>query len=190
MHPQVTNIIIMGVMMLISRFLDMENPKTVMIIRIMYCTSMATAFIIYQITRSRIVKKNDLTTMKFVAQGNTLLGEGEKLEVTTVKNYDLKDIDGCLKSWYTSIATMCFMHLYMGYSNPLFMQSISPIKGALEDNVVKIHLFGKPATGMLKRPFRSIPLFGGVNTGADPKTDKKTIEQMERSGNGGVKKYD
>ena len=45
---------------------------------------------------------------------------------------------------------MSFMHLYMKYTNPLFMQSISSLKSALESNIVKIHLFGVPASGDLK----------------------------------------
>ena len=82
--------------------------------------------------------------MKYVEPGNAMSGEGEKLQVTTVRDYDLKEIDSAIKSIYTGMAMMGFMHLYLKYTNPLFMQSISPVKSALEHNEVKIHLFGKP----------------------------------------------
>lgn len=182
--PQITNLVIMLVMMQLSRRIDMENDQNVLYIRVAYCASVALAFIIYQVTRRNIVAKNDLTTLKYVQPSNPLGGEGEKLETTTVRDYDLKEIDSSIKSIYTGLAMMGFMHLYMKYTNPLFMQCISPIKTALEANEVKIHLFGKPAVGDLKRPFKAASLFGG-STG--PKTDKQSIEEAERAGNGGVK---
>ncbi|GMF82502.1 unnamed protein product [[Candida] boidinii] len=69
------------------------------------------------------------------------------------------------------------------------MQTISPIKSALEANIVKIHLFGKPATGDLKRPFKAASLFGGLGGAgsSDVKTDKASIEKAETSGAGGIK---
>ncbi|CAI4059837.1 hypothetical protein SUVZ_04G3200 [Saccharomyces uvarum] len=186
MNPQISNIIIMLVMMQLSRRLDMEDPTIIMYIRILYCSSIAISWMVYQMARKRIVAKNDMTTMKYVVPGNSMSGEGEKLEVTTVKDYDLKEIDSAIKSIYTGMAMMGFMHLYLQYTNPLFMQSISPVKGALEHNEVKIHLFGKPATGDLKRPFKAASLFGGMGQ-SGPKTDKKSIEEAERAGNSGVK---
>lgn len=186
MNPQVSNIIIMLVMMQLSRRIDMEDPTIIMYIRILYCSSIGISWIIYQMARKRIVAKNDMTTMKYVEPGNAMSGEGEKLQVTTVRDYDLKEIDSAIKSIYTGMAMMGFMHLYLKYTNPLFMQSISPVKSALEHNEVKIHLFGKPATGDLKRPFKAPSLFGGMGQ-TGPKTDKKSIEEAERAGNAGVK---
>ena len=75
------------------------------------------------------------------------------------------------------------MHFYMGYVNPLFMQSISPVKSALEHNVVKIHLFNKPAVGDLKRPFVAPSLFGGS---AKNSTPAEAVEKAEKAGNGGA----
>lgn len=175
----------MLVMMQLSRRIDMENEQNILYIRIAYGASVGLAFIIYQLTRKIIVTKNDLTTLKYVQPSSPFGGEGEKLETTTVKDYDLKEIDSAIKSIYTGLAMMGFMHLYMKYTNPLFMQCISPIKTALESNEVKIHLFGKPATGDMKRPFTAASLFGGATSG--PKTDKQSIEEAERAGNGGVK---
>src|SRR5438034_256263 len=64
-----------------------------------------------------------------------------------------------LKSlWRTQligIAMMGVMHIYLKYTNPLLIQSILPLKSAIESNLVKIHVFGKPASGDLKRPFKA-----------------------------------
>lgn len=71
------------------------------------------------------------------------------------------------------------MHLYMKYTQPLFIQGIMPLKSLFDSKVrpslcsfvcrkqailmykrvevqiLKIHLFGQPATGDLKRPFEA-----------------------------------
>lgn len=187
MNPQISNLVIMLVMMQLARRIDMEDEKNILYIRAAYISSVALAWIIYQIVRRSILAKNDLTTLKYVTPASPMSGEGEKLEVTTVRDYDLKEIDSAIKSIYTGLAMMGFMHFYMKYTNPLFMQCISPIKTALEANEVKIHLFGKPASGDLKRPFTAPSMFGGFGGGNTAKTDKKSIEEAERAGTGGVK---
>lgn len=79
---------------------------------------------------------------------------------------------------------MAFMHLYMKYTNPLLIQSVLPVKSALEQNIVQIHVFGKPASGDLKRPFKVASLFGPSGGAA---TDKKSIAEAEQAGTGGAK---
>lgn len=189
MNPQVSNIIIMLVMMQISRRIDMEDETNILYIRIAYVASIAIAYVVYQYTRSKVVAKNDLTTLKYVEQTSPFSAEAleksqkEKFNVTTVRDYDLKELDSAIKSIYTGVLMMGFMHFYMGYVNPLFMQSISPVKSALEHNVVKIHLFNKPAVGDLKRPFVAPSLFGGS---AKNSTPTEAVEKAEKAGNGGA----
>ena len=86
------------------------------------------------------------------------------------------------------IGMMAVMHLYFKYTNPLLIQSIIPLKGAFEGNEVKIHLFGKPAIGDLKRPFKAAAgLMSGLTGGAAPTQDKKSLEAAEKGGRGGAK---
>lgn len=85
------------------------------------------------------------------------------------------------------IGMMGVMHVYFKYTNPLVIQSIIPLKGAFEGNLAKIYLFGQAAIGDLKRPWKAsggLMNLGGQN---DPKADKKSIEQAEKAGSGGVK---
>lgn len=80
------------------------------------------------------------------------------------------------------------MHFKLGYTNPLVMQSILPLKSLYEQKIVQIHVFGKPAVGDLKRPFKAAGMFAGAGgAGGDVATDKKAIEEAEKSGLGGVK---
>lgn len=186
LNPQITNLLIMLVMMQLARRVDMEDETNIMYIRTAYVASVALSWFIYQLARRAIVTKNDLTTLKYVKPANPMKGEAEQLEVTTVRDYDLVEIDGAIKSIYTGLAMMGFMHLYLKYTNPLFMQMISPIKSALEHNEVKIHLFGAVPVGDLKRPFSAPSMFGAKPQG--PKTDKKSVEAAERAGQGGDKR--
>lgn len=175
----------MLVMSQVSRLLDLSAPKTLWTIRLLYISSSAIAFIIYQLVRRKIEKENNLKVVKYIKAGNSLMGEPEKLMIVTVKDYDLDQIQSSINGVYSSVAIMAVMHLVMKYNNPLFMQFIGPVKGALESNLVKMKLFGKKDDG--KRPFKSEPMFGKMPTGDDMRTDKKSIEQLEVAGLGGLK---
>ena len=113
--------------------------------------------------------------------------EEPKLITTTIHAYDLGQLRGVLKSQLMGVGMMCVMHLYFKYTNPLLIQSIIPLKGAFEGNLAKIHLLGQPAIGDLKRPWKAAGGFMGMGGASDPKADKKSIEQAERAGSGGVK---
>jgi hypothetical protein len=54
------------------------------------------------------------------------------------------------------------LHLYFKFNPPLLIQAIMGIKNLFDSKPVAIHIFGKPAVGDLKRPFKAPPgLFGG-----------------------------
>jgi len=58
---------------------------------------------------------------------------------------------------------MAFLHLYLKYTQPLFVQAIMAFKSLYEAKTVKIHVLGQKPDGDLKRPFKSgAGLFGGV----------------------------
>lgn len=53
---------------------------------------------------------------------------------------------------------------------------------------MQVYIFGKPAIGDLKRPWKSGGLMQGMTGGdAAPAPNKKRIESAEKSGRGGVK---
>ncbi|SGZ49978.1 CIC11C00000003413, partial [Sungouiella intermedia] len=190
MNPAVTNLGLMLIMMQVSRRLDLEDPTILLYVRIGYAACQLIVFGVCMYVKFKINQKNDLTTLKYVEPANPMSGQTEpKAVVTTVKEYDLKQIDSQIKGIFTSLAMMGFMHLYMKYTNPLVMQSISSVKSALETNIVKIHLFGQPASGDLKRPFKAAPglLQALQGASAEVKTDKASIDAAEVSGAGGIK---
>lgn len=114
--------------------------------------------------------------------------EEPKLVTNTVNKYDVDQMKSLYKAQLMGVGMMAVMHLYFKYTNPLLIQSIIPLKGAFEGNEVQIHLFGKPAIGDLKRPFKAAAgLMSGLTGGAAPTQDKKTLETAEKAGRGGVK---
>ena len=128
----------------------------------------------------------DLTTLKYVEPAPMGSGEEPKLVTTTIQEYDNSQLQSQYKSQLMGVAMMGFMHLYLKYTNPLLIQSLIPVKGALEGNLVKVHIFGKPAAGELKRPWKAGGGMMGMGAGA-PVTDKASVEAAERAGRGGAK---
>ena len=112
--------------------------------------------------------------------------EEPKLVTTTIHAYDTTALKALYKSQFMGVAMMAGMHLYMGYTNPLLIQSIIPLKGALEGNLVKIHLFGKKAEGDLSRPWKAAPGIMSALQG-EPEKDKATVKEAEKAGRGGKK---
>lgn len=128
-----------------------------------------------------------MTVVKYVEPAPMGSGEEPKFVATTVKAYDLQQLRALFKGQLMGVGMMAFMHLYMQYTNPLLIQSIIPLKGAFEGNLVKVHLFGQSATGELARPWKAAQGLMGAMQGGEIKTDKKSVEAAERAGRGGVK---
>ncbi|KAM0797561.1 inorganic phosphate transport protein PHO88 [Usnea florida] len=186
-NPQITNLIIILGMMQVSKKIPFEDPQVLLGVRILYVVSNVLIAGIYFYMQMKINAKKDLTTLKYVEPPPMGSAEEPKLITTTVHSYDLQQLKGMYKSQLMGVGMMAFMHLYMKYTNPLLIQSIIPLKGAFEGNLMKIHLFGQPAIGDLKRPWKSAGGMMGMGGAAEPKADKKSIEQAERAGSGGVK---
>jgi hypothetical protein len=129
---------------------------------------------------------SDLSTLKYVEPAPLGSGEEPKLVTTTVHEYDQTQLKALYKAQLMGVAMMGVMHLYFKYTNPLLIQSIIPVKGAFEGNLVKIHLLGQQATGDLKRPWKTTGGMMGMG-GGEIKSDKASIEAAERSGRGGMK---
>lgn len=124
-----------------------------------------------------------MTTLKYVEPAPMGSGEPPRPVTTTVMEYDRQQVRQLFKGQLMGLAMMAVMHLYFKYSNPLLIQSILPLKSALESNLTKIHLFGKPASGDLQRPFKTT----GFASQGEVKSDKASIENAEKKWRGGVK---
>ncbi|KAL1890226.1 phosphate transporter (Pho88) [Sporothrix stenoceras] len=187
LSPQVTNLVIILGMMQVSKRIPFEDPQTLQLVRIGYAASNAIILAIYLYIQAKINSKKDLTTLKYVEPAPMGSSEEGKLVTTTVHAYDKSQLKQLMRSQMMGVGMMAFMHLYMKYTNPLLIQSIIPLKSALESNLAKIYVFGQPAVGELKRPFKAGGgLMSGLQSGP-AQSDKKAVEAAERAGHGGVK---
>lgn len=75
----------------------------------------------------------------------------------------LHDPTSQVRSVFIGLAMMGFLHVYMNYTQPLFIQGLMGLKNVYDAKPVQIYIFGKPAEGDLKRPFKaSGGMFGGA----------------------------
>ncbi|KAI9753003.1 MAG: hypothetical protein M1815_000155 [Lichina confinis] len=155
-------------------------------IRAVYVTSNVIIVSVYLYVQKQINKKRDLTTLKYVEPAPMGSADEPKLVTTTIHAYDLSQLRSLFKTQLVGVGMMGVMHLYFQYTNPLLIQSLIPLKGAFENNLVKIHVFGQAAAGDLKRPFKaSGGIMGGLQ--GEVKGDKKSVDAAERAGTGGAK---
>jgi len=188
LSPQITNLVIILGMMQVSKRIPMDDPDTLNMIRAGYVLSNVIILSVYAYVHFIINKKKDMTTLKYVEAAPMGSTEEPKLVTTTVHKYDVDQMKALYKAQLMGVGMMAVMHLYFKYTNPLLIQSIIPLKGAFEGNEIKIHLFGQPAMGDLKRPFKAAPgMMSALQGGAAATQDKKTIEAAEKAGRGGVK---
>jgi hypothetical protein len=109
-----------------------------------------------------------MTVLKYVDSAQPFSQEQPPLITTTVQDYDTTQLKSGVKSAFMGIGMMGVMHLYFGYTQPLLVQSIMPIKNLFESKVAKIHLLGNEATGELKRPWKTGGLFAGAGDVCSP----------------------
>lgn len=187
-------------MMQLSKKIPFEDPNVLLGVRVLYVVSNAIILSIYLYTQAKInskrgtsplpstteIKSNgvDMTTLKYVEPAPMGTGEQPRPVTTTNMDYDKQQLRTLIKGQMMGVGMMGVMHLYFHYSNPLLIQSILPVKSALEANLVKIHVFGKAATGDLARPFKA---GGGFMSQGEVKSDKASVEKAEKDYRGGVK---
>ncbi|KAL2429816.1 SRP-independent targeting protein 3 [Exophiala dermatitidis] len=186
LSPQITNLVIILGMMQVSKRIPFDDPQVLTGVRVLYVASNLIIFALYYYIGLKIKAKKDMTTLKYVEPAPMGSAEEPKLVTTTVQEYDQSQLAAAYKAQLMGVAMMAFMHLYLKYTNPLLIQSIIPVKGALESNLVKVHVFGKPAVGELKRPWKAGGGMMGMGAG-EAKSDKASIEAAERAGRGGAK---
>ncbi len=140
----------------LARKINFEDPQILFYVRCLYISSNLLIAAIYYYQYMQINRKNDLTTLKYVEPASAMGGKKDpELVTTTVKEYDMLELQKAAKQGLIGIAMMAVMHIYFKFSQPLLIQSILPFKNALETKTALIHLWGKPATGDNKRPFKA-----------------------------------
>ncbi|KAJ7695033.1 inorganic phosphate transporter [Mycena rosella] len=206
MNPAVQNLVISLGVMQVARKIPFEDPDILNYVRIGYVTVQVVVLGIYYYISMAIKRKNDQTVLKYVDAPSAMarspsdwIGfpiltskqsqEPGKLVTTTVRDYDLSETSKLLRSVYMGIAMMGFLHGYMKFTQPLFVQGIMGLKGLYEAVPVKVHLLGQKAEGDLKRPWKAAGGMFGAAAGG-PQTDNAAITEAEKRVGGASKKDD
>ncbi|KAF9192796.1 hypothetical protein BGZ51_004781 [Haplosporangium sp. Z 767] len=184
MNSQIMNMaLVMGSMQITNR-LDLEDTKTKQLILGAYVTAQAIVLGISYIIQSRIQAKKDTAVLKYMEQPKPMSGEEPKLVTTTNMAYDLEQNAQARKQALIGLIVMVFLHFQFGVIRPLVVQSILPIKNALQSKFAQVHLFGKPADGDLKRPWRADNPFAaltGENEQPSEAAEKAAIKKAEKA---------
>ncbi|PCH42704.1 inorganic phosphate transporter [Wolfiporia cocos MD-104 SS10] len=177
MNAAASNLVISLLAMQVARKIDFNDPQVLTTVRIAYVAVQAIILATYYFTSYKIKQKNDMTVLKYVEPPSPMTKDEGQLVTTTVKDYDLSETSKLMKGVWTGIAMMAFMHGYLKYTQPLFVQALMGLKGLYDAKPVAIHILGKPAEGDLKRPFKAGGLMGAATS---PQTDKAAIDAAEK----------
>jgi len=176
MNAATSNIAISLIVMQVARKISFDDPQVLTYARVGYVSAQLIVLAVFFFATMKIKQKNDLTVLKYVEPKNPLSPDAGGLVVTTVRDYDLGEVSKGMRGVYTGLAMMGFLHLYLNYTQPLFIQGVMAIKNLYDAKPIKIHIFGQAPEGELKRPFKAGGLFGASN----PETDKASIEEAEK----------
>ncbi|WVQ85296.1 hypothetical protein IAT38_007461 [Cryptococcus sp. DSM 104549] len=184
-NPAISNLVLSLGAMQVAKRLPMEDPTFINYLRIAYVSAQLITLAIYYYIMMKIRKRNDLTVLKYVNPAAPMNPDAKpELVTTTVKDYDLAETGKAIRSLFMTVAFMGFLHGYMKYTQPLLLNSIMGIKGVLESNVAKIHIWGNAAEGPLSRPFKAggglLESLTGAQSG--PQTDAASIKAAEKAG--------
>ncbi|KAJ7089708.1 inorganic phosphate transporter [Mycena belliarum] len=188
MNPAIQNLVISLGVMQVARKIPFEDPDILNYTRVGYIAVQVIVLGIYYYVSMKVKSKNDQTVLKYVDAANPMTSEPGQLVTTTVRDYDLSETSKLLRSVYMGILMMGFLHGYMKYTQPLFVQALMGLKGLYEAVPVKVHIFGHKAEGDLKRPWKAAGgMFGAA---AGPQTDNAAITEAEKRVGGASKKDD
>ncbi|KAG0207912.1 hypothetical protein BGX28_000996 [Mortierella sp. GBA30] len=185
MNSQIMNMaLVMGSMQITNR-LDLEDTKTKQLILGTYVAAQAIVLGVSYLIQRRILAKKDTTVLKYLDQPKPLSGEQPKLVTTTNMAYDLEQNAQAQKQALIGLALMVFLHFQFGVIRPLVVQSILPVKNALQSKFAQVHLFNKPAEGDLRRPWKAdnpfAALSGNTEEPQSEAAEKAAIKKAEKA---------
>ncbi|KAI8586725.1 inorganic phosphate transporter Pho88 [Geranomyces variabilis] len=178
MHPAVLNLVLTLGLMQVANFFKIDKEENVNIIRIAYGAMQAISFAALLIVWRKVVAINDRSPLVYVESKNPLDRTETETVRITVRDYDVQKILETARSQAIAIAIMGFMHYKWGYIRPLFLQAVLGLKGMYQQNLVKVHLLGEPATGGLARPWKTASPFGET---VKPTTEKALKAEQRKA---------
>ncbi|KIK96296.1 hypothetical protein PAXRUDRAFT_319038 [Paxillus rubicundulus Ve08.2h10] len=185
MNAGIQNMMLSLGAMQVARRIPFDDPEVLHYVRLGYIVAQVIILGTYFFVSYKIKQENDQTVLKYVDTPSPLSSDSGGLVTTTVRDYDLSETSKLLRGAYFGIAMMAVFHIYLKYTQPLFIQALMGLKNLYDAKPVAIHILGKKAEGDLKRPFKAASMFGAA---AGPQTDAASIAEAEKKV--GTKKED
>ncbi|KAM0787299.1 hypothetical protein ACM66B_007075 [Microbotryomycetes sp. NB124-2] len=177
MSAAITNLMFSLGAMQLARKIDFNDQQVLLYVRCAYAGAQLLVLAVYYIVSIQVKRKNDVKVLKYVEPKSPMQQDPGALITTTNRDYDLSEVSKAVRGVLIGVAFMGFMHGYMKYTQPLFIQSIMALKGLYDSKIVKIHVLNQPAEGDLKRPFVAAPGFmnpaNNNSTAAAPAVEAK-----------------
>ncbi|KAF9279574.1 hypothetical protein BGZ74_002812 [Mortierella antarctica] len=173
--PIVSIAIMLGSMQLTKR-LDLQNTRTQKRVLLGFLTAQAIVLAIHRLVRRRILRRKDMTLLKYLDQPppsilpppSSSQNTTSRLIRTTHMEYDLEQVGQAQRQTLTNLAVMTFLYYQFGVVRPLVVQSLLPVRNVLAAKLAQVHLFGEKAEGALSRPWRAeSPLAALLGGGKD-----------------------
>ncbi|KAH7147364.1 inorganic phosphate transporter Pho88, partial [Fusarium sp. MPI-SDFR-AT-0072] len=141
------NVIIILCSVQVAKRLDLDDPDVLNIIRSIYIASNLAIAALWATTFISIRNKSDKTELQ--------LGDGKgRLTKITVYEYDRSLLFNAIRKQIFGIVVAVIMHFYLGLKAAMVTQSILPLKLALRNNLVRIHVFQEHTKDNITRPFK------------------------------------
>lgn len=139
----------------IFRFIDIANPRNVLLLRMAYLSSQMLMLGFWYFMRTVVLKHPKASEeFEYEEPAAPFSGAEPKKIKTTFSQYDAIEVGKQLQQIVVGTIIMFVIHYWFGIVQPLFLQIIIPWKSVIAQPLVQIHLFGFPSTGALKRPFK------------------------------------
>ncbi|KAJ1650202.1 phosphate transporter (Pho88) [Dispira simplex] len=150
---QMSNMVLVLGLVQLAKHLNLEDPTRVQWVLIGFVASNVLILGGCYYLKYLIMRKNDDGALKYTEPASPGNPQGREVE-TTVRDYDLGEVSKQINSVLLTLGMLGFMHYQWGFVQPLFLQSVLPIKSFVTSNLVRIHILGRAAEGPLQRPWR------------------------------------
>ena len=140
-------LLMMGVLF-VMRYVNFNDTKTVMIVKIAYAIMQTGTFLMALMIRSRILKSKETATLA-VPDPRT-----NQSQVMTIKEYDLSQLKQLLNQTLIGTMITIFINYKWKVMQPLFIQSVLAPKNMMTNPLFRIYIMGEKAVGKLSRPFK------------------------------------
>lgn len=180
--PLVTMGMVFGSIQLL-RYVDLTNPKNVLILRMGYIGSQMLMLLFWTWMRSVVKRtgKAGSESLEYEEPPKPFSGEAPKRIKMTMAEYDALEVGKQLQQIIVGTIIMLILHVWLGMVQPLFLQILLPWKSLVTNPLVQIHLFGFKADGALKRPFKQPGPFSEFMGEQAAEAAVPTVEEKEKA---------